>query len=94
MQMPPQSKRKCEECLNSIPLNHFRLNSSTCRYCQDGLIVPSMLKETTTDIESIVKVKPITNTMQEEDINDGNSTLDEIDADNHQSRSSDESNLQ
>ena len=94
MQIPPQSKRKCEECLNTIPLNHFRLNSSKCRYCQDGLIVPTMLIETTTDIESIVKVKPITKTLQDEYTKEVNSTLDEIDDDNLQSQSSHEPNLQ
>ena len=93
MQIPPQSKRKCEECLNTIPLNHFRLNSSKCRYCQDGLIVPKMLIETTTDIESIVKAEPITNTIQEEFSKEGNSTLDEMDDDNLQSQGSEESKL-
>ena len=94
MQIPPQSKRKCEECLNTIPLNHFRLNSSKCRYCQDGLSVPTMLIETTTYIESIVKVKPITKTLQEEYTKEVNSTLAEMDDTYLQSQSSDESKLQ
>ena len=45
MQVPPPENRTCEECLNTIPLNLFRLNSSKCRYCQDGLVIPPMLIE-------------------------------------------------
>ena len=43
MQVPPPENRTCEECLNTIPLNLFRLNSPKCRYCQDGLVIPPML---------------------------------------------------
>ena len=45
MKVPPPEKRKCEECLNTITLNLFRLNSSTCRYCQEGITIPSRLIE-------------------------------------------------
>ena len=90
MQIPPQSKRKCEECLNTIPLNHFRLNSSKCRYCQDGLIVPTMLIEVNNDIEAMVQVNPINKTNQEEFSKEGNSIIDETNDDTLQSQSSEE----
>ena len=54
MQLPPPEKRKCEECLNTIPLNHFKLNSTKCRYCQEGLPVPPMLIDKKTTPETTV----------------------------------------
>ena len=45
MKVPPPEKRKCDECTNSMTLNLFRLNSSICRYCQDGITVPHRLLE-------------------------------------------------
>ena len=43
MKTPPPEKRKCEICSNTMTLNLFRLNSSQCRYCQDGLSIPNRL---------------------------------------------------
>ena len=48
MKVPAPEGRKCEECLNTMTLNLFRLNSSTCRYCQDGLSIPSRLIDQST----------------------------------------------
>ena len=45
MKVPLPEKRRCEECSNTMTLNLFRLNSSTCRYCQEGITVPSRLIE-------------------------------------------------
>ncbi len=43
MNIPPPQSRKCEKCLNTMTLNLFRLNSSECRYCQDGLNIPKRI---------------------------------------------------
>ena len=62
MQVPPPENRRCEECLNTIPLNLFRLNSSKCRYCQDGLVIPPMLIEKKMEEETNTKELRISNT--------------------------------
>ncbi|WP_320667761.1 hypothetical protein [Prochlorococcus sp. MIT 1307] len=43
MKVPLPEKRRCEECQNLMSLNLYRLNSSTCRYCQDGISIPKRL---------------------------------------------------
>ena len=43
MIIPPAEKRKCDQCLISMNLNLFRLNSSICRFCQDGMTIPKSL---------------------------------------------------
>ena len=43
MRVPPPELRRCDLCLNNITLNLFRLNSSVCRYCQDGMPLPKRL---------------------------------------------------
>ena len=45
MKVPQPEKRKCDECLNYMTLNLFRLNSEKCRYCQESLAIPERLKE-------------------------------------------------
>ena len=45
MKVLPPERRRCEECLNTMTLNLFRLNSPKCRYCQDGLSIPQRLLE-------------------------------------------------
>ena len=44
MNLPPPARRKCDECMNSMTLNLFKLNSTICRFCQDGLPVPIRLQ--------------------------------------------------
>ncbi len=55
MKIPAPEDRNCESCSNRLPLNLFQLNSYTCRYCQNGIKIPSRLinKETTTAIEKV-----------------------------------------
>ena len=43
MNIPPPEKRVCQKCFNSMALNLFKLNSSECRYCQDGLEIPKII---------------------------------------------------
>ncbi len=43
MEIPAAEKRKCQECLNDMTLNLFRLNKSICRFCEDGMAVPQRL---------------------------------------------------
>ncbi len=44
MDIPEQEGRTCEVCGNTFVLNLFRLNSTKCRYCEDGIEVPRRLK--------------------------------------------------
>ena len=55
MNAPPPEKRKCESCFNIMTLNLFRLNSFQCRYCQDGISIPSRLINNSKDDESILE---------------------------------------
>ena len=43
MNFPPPETRKCDACFNQMTINYFRLNSSICRYCEDGLVIPERL---------------------------------------------------
>ena len=53
MKVPPPERRRCEECLNTMTLNLFRLNSPKCRYCQDGIAIPlRLLEEKSTETAS------------------------------------------
>ncbi len=53
MQVPQPEKRICDQCQNSMALNLFKLNSMKCRYCQDGLSVPTRLIDQTNNISKI-----------------------------------------
>ena len=48
MQVPPPEIRQCVACQNALPLNLFSLNSSNCRFCENGLEVPKRLCATNT----------------------------------------------
>ncbi len=43
MKLQPPETRICDECQNDMTLNLFQLNSSKCRYCQEGLPIPKRL---------------------------------------------------
>ena len=69
MTVPLPEKRRCEDCHNLMTLNLFRLNCSTCRYCQDGITIPKRLldsskldeKEITEDLSLNKDIKTIKN---------------------------------
>ena len=53
MQIPAADRRNCEQCQNDLVLNLFRLNSSICRYCQDGIELPKRLLTDKKDMENL-----------------------------------------
>ena len=76
MKVPPPEKRKCEQCLNEMTLNLFRLNSSKCRYCQDELPVPPRLVNEIPKSDSDDSLNLDTNTNYEQKNIDSNASKD------------------
>ncbi len=80
MNIPKPEERKCETCSNSMTINYFRLNSSICRYCEDGLIIPDRLitkiaaidANTTINTNSSFTVSGCQLTSNMEDVNNEN----------------------
>ena len=62
MNISPPEKRRCEACTNTMTLNLFSLNSSVCRYCQEGMAIPARL------ISNIQEDNPIPLTEDPKDI--------------------------
>ena len=43
MELIPPQERTCQTCRKIYTLNLYRLDSHSCRYCEDGLIAPIIL---------------------------------------------------
>ena len=89
MELPQQEVRTCDVCGNTLVLNLFPLNSSTCRYCLAGSEVPRRLKNSgQSSSDHLVVEKQANDSKENNELKDENILEDSIQEDETASKES------